>query len=182
MAEPWKAQARDKLGRWVAQNKGTLLTKAIATAAGLGGGAMAGPVGAAAGQAIGSIVARPALALGEAMMSGEDGAVFNELMDMGRDLSAARDRAAEALQKVDLNSLEDVLSKDLIGWAVAHGADYGIDHLIPGASAVPGVGGAAAALTTGTLHKAKTRAKRLYESRQRADGSGLAPATVPIKA
>lgn len=160
---PWHDQARDRLGRWVSQNKGTILTKAIQAGAGLAGGAMAGPPGAAAGQLLGSVVARPAIALGEAMMTGNDQAFHEELMAMGRNLNDGMKRAQDAMAGIDTEELESVMSKDMLGWAVAHVANAGINAAIPGADMIPGKGGAVAALTVGQLHKLKQQAKQKYK-------------------
>ncbi|NER78082.1 MAG: hypothetical protein F6K42_00600 [Leptolyngbya sp. SIO1D8] len=169
-------QPRDRLGRWVAQNKGTIATKAIAAGAGIAGGAIAGPAGVAAGQLLGNLVARPAIALGEAAMSKSDQAFHSRILNKGRDLQKTATRVREALSQVDANSLEDVMSKDLLGWTVAHAANYGLNHLIPGADLIPGKGGAVAALTVGQLHKLKAVAKRRYGKPQSHARTSATPA------
>ena len=169
-------QPRDKLGRWVSQNKGTIATKTVATAAGLAGGAVAGPLGAAAGQLTGTLVARSAIALGGAAMNKSDEAFHSRILKKGRNLQEAAVRARDALSNVDINNLEDVMSKDLLGWTVAHAANYGLDHLVPGASLVPGKGGAVAALTVGQLHKLKKVAKRRYGKPKSHTRTSTAPA------
>ena len=135
------------------------MTKAIQAGAGAAGGAMAGPLGAATGQLVGGMVARQGIAMGKAVMDGGNFAAIAEVMAAGADLQSAAKAARVATAGVSKDDLEDVMSKDMMGWLVAHAADYGLNALVPGADLVPGKGAAVAALTTGQLHKLKQKAK-----------------------
>ena len=165
-----QSQPRDALGQWVSANREMLLTKAVATGAGLAGGALAGPVGAAAGQLLGGIAARQGIALGKAIMSDSDTAIHEELLRMGSDLQGLAQKAQDALIGVDKSELEDVMSKDTLGWAVAHAADYGLDILVPGAEFIPGKGAAVAALATGPIYGLKRIAKQKYDQKHKTSG------------
>jgi len=70
-------------------------------------------------------------------MNGEDISLHEQFKAMGADLQKAASDVRDAFQGLDKDGLEDEMSRDLIGWGVAHAGSYALDMLVPGASAIP---------------------------------------------
>ena len=156
----WVERARDEAGRFAAKNATTIATKAAGAVGGAVGGAVAGPVGALVGQAAGLAIGRVGATVGKQAMNGEDISLHEQFKAMGADLQRAAADVRDAFQGVDKDNLEDEMSRDLIGWGVAHAGSYALDMLVPGASAIPLKGMAVAMVGTKPIHAAKSLAKK----------------------
>jgi hypothetical protein len=156
----WVERARDEAGRFAAKNATTIATKAAGAVGGIAGGAVAGPVGALVGQAAGLAIGRVGATLVEEAMKGDDlekGKVADAMM---RGVQKVASDARAALQGVNMDNLENEMSRDLIGWGIAHAGSYALDMLVPGASAIPLKGMAVAVAGTKPIHSAKNLAKQ----------------------
>lgn len=156
----WVERARDEAGRFAAKNAATIATKAAGAVGGIAGGAMAGPVGALVGQAAGLAIGRVGATVVQQAMNGEDISLHEQFKAMGADLQKAAADVRNAFQGLDKDGLEDEMSKDLIGWGVAHAGNYALDMLVPGASAIPLKGMAVAMVGAKPVHAAKALAKK----------------------
>jgi len=156
----WVERARDEAGRFAAKNATTIATKAAGAVGGIAGGAMAGPVGALVGQAAGLAIGRVGATVVQQAMNGEDISLHEQFKAMGADLQKAASDVRDAFQGLDKDALEDEMSRDLIGWGVAHAGSYALDMLVPGASAIPLKGMAVAMLGTKPVYAAKSLAKK----------------------
>ncbi len=156
----WVERARDEAGRFAAKNATTLATKAAGAVGGIAGGAVAGPVGALVGQAAGLAIGRVGATLVDEAMKGDDLKEGRVVDAMVRGVQKVASDARAALQGVNMDNLENEMSRDLIGWGVAHAGSYALDMLVPGASAIPLKGMAVAVVGTNPIHSAKTLAKK----------------------
>lgn len=149
-------QPRDRLGRFAKKNLLTAdnLVNTAGTIGSIAGGAVAGPLGALAGDLGGALAARQAAHTGKAAMTAHDKLRRQQRYQQANKLEKAKQLVQSTLDEMAAQeeNLGDELTGDLAGWLIGNASAIGLS-LAPTVAKVPMKGAAVAMALTPAIVK-----------------------------